>query len=58
MEMLRLQHRKHFSEETFEVTPMEAGIDIFLPFSWIEQHLPHGAWTNEEVQFNSAECIR
>jgi len=44
--------------ETFEVTPMEAAIDIFLPFSWIEQHPPQGAWTNEEVRFNSAECMR
>jgi len=28
-----LQHQKHFSKETFEVTPMEAAINIFLPFS-------------------------
>jgi len=56
--IMRLQHRKHFSEETFKVTPMEAAIDIFLPFSWIEQHPLQGAWTNEEVRFNSAECMR
>jgi len=56
--MMHLQHRKHFSEETFEVTPMEAAIDIFLPFSWIERYPPQGAWTNEEVRFNSAECMR
>jgi len=37
---------------------MEAAIDIFLLFSWIEQHPPQGAWTNEEVRFNSAECMR
>jgi len=55
--IMRLQHRKHFSKETFEVTPMEAAIDIFLPFSWIEQHPPQGAWTNEVVRFNSAECM-
>jgi len=29
---LTLQHRRHFSRETFEVTPMEAEVDIFLPF--------------------------
>jgi len=56
--IMRLQHRKHFSEKTFEVTPMEAAIDVFLPFSWIEQHLLQGAWTNEEVRFNSVECMR
>ena len=55
---MHLQYRKHFSEETFEVTPMEAAIDIFLPFSWIEQHPPQGSWTNEEVRFNSTECMR
>jgi len=37
---------------------MEAAIDIFLLFSWIEQHPPQGAWTNKEVRFNSAECMR
>jgi len=34
--IMRRQHRKHFSKETFKVTPMDATIDIFLPFSWIE----------------------
>jgi len=53
MGIMRLQHRKHFTKETFEVTPMEAAIDIFLQFSWIEQHLPQGAWTNEEVWFTA-----
>jgi len=37
---------------------MEAAIDIFIPFSWIEQHPPPGTWANEEVRFNSAECMR
>jgi len=37
---------------------MEAAIDIFLLFSWIEQHPPQGVWTNEEVRFNSVECMR
>jgi hypothetical protein len=27
-----LQHRKHFSKETFEVSPMEPKVDLFLPF--------------------------
>jgi len=34
-EKLTLQQRKHFSKESFEVTPMEPGIDTFLPFWWI-----------------------
>jgi len=57
-EPLCLQHRKHFSKEVFEISPMEEGIDIFLPFSWIEQHPPQGAWSSDqEVRFNSARCL-
>jgi len=36
---------------------MEAAINIFLPFSWIEQHPPQGAWTSEEIRFNSTGCL-
>jgi len=54
---LRLQHRKHFSWEVFEISPMEEGIDVFLPFKWIEQHPPQGAWESEEIRFNSARCL-
>jgi len=37
---------------------MEEGIDIFLPFSWIEQHPPQGAWSSDqEVRFNSTRCL-
>jgi len=34
---LCLQHRKHFSKEVFEISPMEEGIDVFLPFKWIDR---------------------
>jgi len=37
---IRLQHRRHFSKEVFGISPMEEGIDLFLPFSWIERHPP------------------
>ena len=36
---------------------MEEGIDIFLPFSWIEQHPPQGTWDTEEIRFNSPNCL-
>jgi len=52
-----LQHRKHYSVEKFEVSPMDAEIDIFLPFEWIVAHLPQGAWTNQEIRFNNAQCL-
>jgi len=37
---------------------MEADIDTCLPYDWIVTHPLQGAWTNEEVRFNSAECMR
>jgi len=37
---LLLQHRRHFSKEIFEVTPMEPVVDIFLPYWWISNHPP------------------
>jgi len=53
-----LQHRKHYSREKFEISPIEAGIDIFLPFKWITPHPPQGAWDTDEVRFNSANCLK
>jgi len=56
-EPMLLQHRKHYSKGKFEISPMEPGIDAFLPFDWITTHLPQGAWTNQEIRFNSAWCL-
>jgi len=53
---LLLQHRRHFSKEAFEVTPMESEVDIFLPFWWISKHPPQGAWELKEIRFNSPGC--
>jgi len=52
-----LQHRRHYSMEKFKVMPMDPGIDIFLPFEWITAHPPQGAWTNDEIRFNSVQCL-
>jgi len=54
---MRLQHRKHYSLEKFEVTPMDPEIDVFLPFEWIMKHPPQGTWTTEEIWFNSSGCL-
>jgi len=56
-EPLRLQHRKHYTRESFGVSPMEAGINIFLPFQWITKHPLQGACTSNEVWFNSVSCL-
>jgi len=37
---------------------MEEGIDIFLSFSWVEDHPPQGTWSTEEIRFNSHECLK
>jgi len=55
--LVTLQHHRHYSWESFEVSPMEAEIDIFLPFWWIEKHPPQGAWRDPEIQFNSQNCL-
>jgi len=57
-EPMLLQHWKHYSWEKFEISPMEADIDAFLPFEWISVHPPQGAWTNEEIRFTSAACLQ
>jgi len=36
---------------------MDMDIDIFLPFWWVTEHPPQGAWTSEEIRFNSAKCL-
>ena len=52
-----LQHRGHYTQETFEIAPMDPEVDVFLPFSWILAHPPQGTWTNEEIRFDSARCL-
>jgi len=56
-EPLLLRHRKYYSREKFEISPMDTEIDVFLPFEWISSHPPQGAWTSEEVRFNSRRCL-
>ena len=57
-EPMILQYRHHFSRETFEVSPMEAGVDLFLPFWWITKHPPQGAWDSPEMRFSSPDCLK
>jgi len=56
-EPMLLQHRKHYSREKFEISPMEPKIDAFLAFDWITTHPPQGTWTNQEIRFNNAQCL-
>jgi len=43
-ELLLLEHRKHYSQEVFEVALLEPEVDLFLPFWWIAKHPPQSAW--------------
>jgi len=53
-----LQHRRHYSKLSFEVTPMDPEIDIFLPFEWIQAHPPQGDWTTREIRFHNQRCLQ
>jgi hypothetical protein len=37
---LMLQHKRHFTRETFEVMPLESETDIILPCWWMAKHQP------------------
>jgi len=52
-----LQHRKYHTREVFEVTPLEPGVDVFLPSWWIAKHAPQGAWDSPELRFSSPHCL-
>jgi len=56
-ELLLLQHRKHYSQEVFEVAPLEPEVDLFLPFWWIAKHPHQGAWDSEELRSSSRNCL-
>jgi hypothetical protein len=53
-----LQHRRHHTRESFEVSPMEKEVDIFLPFWWIAKHPPQGAWDSSELRFSTSSCLQ
>jgi len=50
---LVLRHHRHYTREIFEVAPLEPGVDVFLPFWWISQHPPQGAWESVDMRFSS-----
>jgi len=52
-----LQHRKHYTQEVFEVFPLEPEVNAFLPFWWIAKHPPKDAWDSPELRFSSPSCL-
>jgi hypothetical protein len=57
-EPLLLQHRKHHTQEVFEVAPLEPNVDVFLPFWWIAKHNPQGAWDSAKLRFSTPHCLQ
>jgi hypothetical protein len=50
---MRLQHRKHFSMDLFEIGPMGSDCDMILPFWWIAKYPPLRPYSlPNEIRFN------
>jgi hypothetical protein len=49
---VRLQNRKHYSVERFEICPTDGDCDAILPFWWIAKHAPSNLLGRpEDVRF-------
>ena len=55
---LNLQHRAHYTKEVFQVATLDLSSDILLPFWWISEHPPQGAWDSLEMHLSSPQCLR
>jgi hypothetical protein len=50
---LRIQHRSHYSIDSFDVDPTDSECDATLPFWWIAKHQPNYAYgPSEGIRFN------
>jgi hypothetical protein len=55
----RLQDRKHFSVESFEITPTALECDVILPFWWIAKHPPSKPYgPPEHIRFPCKNCTK
>jgi hypothetical protein len=51
---LLLQYKQHYTRETFEVMPLESGMDIILPCWWMAEHQPNKFWGKpQEITLDS-----
>jgi hypothetical protein len=52
-----LQHRKHFTSETFEVGPLDSDCDDILPYWWVAKHQPCNLWEQgDNISFTTPRC--
>jgi hypothetical protein len=56
---MRLQHRKHFWMDLFEIGPTSSDCDVILPFWWIAKHPPSRPYGSpNEIRFNQCKsCL-
>jgi hypothetical protein len=52
---LTINHGNHWSRESFEIGPLEDGIDLILPFWWLCKHKPAGFFEGQ-LRFDDAYC--
>jgi hypothetical protein len=50
-----INHGNHWSRESFEIGPLEDGIDLILPFWWLCKHKPAGFFEGQ-LRFDDAYC--
>jgi hypothetical protein len=48
----------HQEELTWEISPLEKGIDGYLPISWLSQHNPDVQWDTGKMTWRSDYCER
>ena len=52
---LLLQHRKHYTRETFEIAPLAGDYDAILPAWWMAKHRPEDIH-HDRLTFTSSHC--
>ena len=55
---LLLQHRQHFTQVSFEVTPLAGDYDIILPCWWLAKYKCDLLASNGRIKFTSGVCQR
>jgi hypothetical protein len=57
---LRIQHRNHYSVDSFEIGPPSSDCDAILPFWWIAKHPPNRLYGSaDDILFNQCKnCTR
>jgi hypothetical protein len=55
---LLLQHHKHWTKESFEISPTDSDCDILIPWWWLLKHVPSNFFSTGDVRLDSEKCTR